>query len=492
MRLSDMWVNETTSTPPEGPANPEITGVTCDSRRVAPGFLFAAIPGTTNDGRDYIADALARGAAAILAPPGTRLPDGYETTPLLDTDNPRRRYALLAARFYPRQPECIAAVTGTNGKTSVAGFLRQIWKSAGYEAASAGTLGIQSDVFSRDDGLTTPDPADLHADLAHLAEQGVDHLALEASSHGLDQHRLDGLRINAGAFTNLSRDHLDYHDSEAAYLIAKRRLFDDLIIDGGAAVINADDPHGSGMIAAAQARHLRVRTYGEHGVDIKLLSTCPQAKGQHLDLLVDGVEYSLFLPLAGHFQAMNALCALGLAEVTGTEAATALKALESLTGAPGRMEWIGETPEGAVIYVDYAHTPDALENVLSALRPHTAGALVAVFGCGGDRDKGKRPEMGRIATDLADRVIVTDDNPRTEDPAAIRAEIMAAAPGASEIGDRAEAIDTAVASLSAGDVLVIAGKGHERGQIVGNRILPFDDREAARAAISRRADDREG
>jgi len=484
VRLSDMWVDEMNSGQTVGAPSPEITGVTCDSRRVAPGFLFAAIPGTTNDGRDYIADALARGAAAILAPPGTRLPDGYETTPLLDTDNPRRRYALLAARFYPRQPETVAAVTGTNGKTSVASFLRQTWKRAGLEAASAGTLGIQSDVFSRDDGLTTPDPSDLHADLAHLADLGVDHLALEASSHGLDQCRLDGVRIAAGAFTNLTRDHLDYHGSTEAYFKAKRRLFDTLVLDGGAAVVNADDPHGADVIAAAQARHLRVRTYGARGIDFKLLSIRPEARGQHLSLMVEGIERDLFLPLAGRFQAMNALCALGLATVTGVPAETALAALETLSGAPGRMEWIGEKPTGGAVYVDYAHTPDALENVLAALRPHASGALAVVFGCGGDRDRGKRPEMGRIASELADRVIVTDDNPRSEDPAQIRAEILAAAPGASEIADRADAIETAVAGLSAGEVLVIAGKGHERGQIVGSRVLPFDDREAARAAVA--------
>jgi UDP-N-acetylmuramoyl-L-alanyl-D-glutamate--2,6-diaminopimelate ligase len=484
VRLSDMWMDDMNSGQTTGAPTPEITGVTCDSRRVAPGFLFAAIPGTANDGRDYIPDALARGAAAILAPPGTRLPDGYETTPLLDTDNPRRRYALLAARFYPRQPETVAAVTGTNGKTSVASFLRQIWKQAGIEAASAGTLGIQSDVFSRSDGLTTPDPADLHADLAHLAELGVDHLALEASSHGLDQCRLDGVRIAAGAFTNLTRDHLDYHGSTEAYFKAKRRLFDTLVLDGGAAVINADDARGADVIAAAQARHLRVRTYGARGVDFKLLSTRPEARGQHLSLMAEGLERDLFLPLAGRFQAMNALCALGLATVTGVPVETALSGIETLTGAPGRMEWIGEKPTGGTVYVDYAHTPDALENVLTALRPHADAGLAVVFGCGGDRDRGKRPEMGRIASELADRVIVTDDNPRSEDAGQIRAEILAAAPGASEIADRGEAIETAVAALSAGEILVIAGKGHERGQIVGARMLPFDDREAARAAVA--------
>lgn len=483
MRLSDMWMDDMNSGQKAGAVNPEITGVTCDSRRVAPGFLFAAIPGSAHDGRDYIADALDRGAAAILAPPGTRLPDGYEATPLLDTDNPRRRYALLAARFYPRQPETVAAVTGTNGKTSVASFLRQIWKQAGHHAASAGTLGIQSGVFSRDDGLTTPDPADLHADLARLAERGVDHLALEASSHGLDQCRLDGVRIAAAAFTNLTRDHLDYHGSTEAYFKAKRRLFDTLVADGGAAVINADDARGADMIGAAQARHLRVRTYGARGVDFKLLSARPDVRGQHLELMIEGVERDLFLPLAGRFQAMNALCALGLASVTGVATDAGLGALEALTGAPGRMELIGEKASGGTVYVDYAHTPDALENVLMALRPHAQGALAVVFGCGGDRDRGKRPEMGRIASELADRVVVTDDNPRSEDAARIRAEIMAAAPGASEIGDRGDAIETAVAALGPGEILVIAGKGHERGQIVGSRILPFDDREAARAAL---------
>ena len=483
MRLSEMWDGDMT---PALAANgdPPIAGVTCDSRRVRPGFLFAAIPGARHDGRDFIGDALNRGAAAILAPPGTRLPAGFEAIPLLDTDNPRRRYALLAARFYSPQPAVVAAVTGTNGKTSVASFTRQIWAAAGIKGASAGTLGIQSDAFSRDEGLTTPDPADLHADLKRLAEAGVDHLAIEASSHGLDQHRLDGLRISAAAFTNLTRDHLDYHGNEHAYFKAKRRLFADLLMAGGTAVINADDGHGAEMIAAARHRDLTVRTYGARGVDYVLMDVRPDVHGQTLTLMVDGRERTLVLPLAGRFQAMNALCALGLAAATGVATDQALAALAGLKGAPGRMERIGVTAVGAAVYVDYAHTPDALENVLTSLRPHATGQLVALFGCGGDRDRGKRPEMGGIAARLADRVIVTDDNPRSEDPAAIRKEILAAAPDAREIGDRREAIATAVAGLGAGDVLVIAGKGHERGQIVAGTVHPFDDREEARRALA--------
>lgn len=483
MRLSDMWDGAMTPGRQQT-VDPVITGITCDSRRVRPGYLFAAIPGTAHDGRDYIADALTKGAAAILAPPGTGLPDGYDTIPLLDSDNPRRRYALLAARFYGVQPATVAAVTGTNGKTSVAAFLRQIWTHAGHKAASAGTVGIQSPVLNRDEGLTTPDPADLHADLRTLADLGVDHLAIEASSHGLDQHRLDGLKIVAGGYTNLTRDHLDYHKTEGAYLAAKRRLFEDLVASGGTAVINADDAHGADMIAAARDHGLTVRTYGAAGVDYRLLAAVPEPHGQALRLAIEGAEYTVHLPLAGRFQALNALCALGLAVATGVDLQTALAALESLTGAPGRMELMGATADGAAVYVDYAHTPDALENVLTAVKPHVTGKLAVVFGCGGDRDRGKRLEMGRIANALADRVIVTDDNPRGEEPAAIRRDILAGAPGAEEIGDRHAAIRAAVSGLRPGDVLVIAGKGHERGQTVAGKVFPFDDREEARRALA--------
>lgn len=484
MRLSDMWDGDMIDSQPTWNGDLPIKGVTCDSRRVENGFLFAAIPGLNHDGREFIADALAKGAAAILAPPGTRLPDGHDSVPLLDTDNLRRRYALLAARFYEDQPETIAAVTGTNGKTSVVHFLRQIWAHAGLPAASAGTLGIQSPTWSKDEGLTTPDPSDLHADLKYLANQGVDHLALEASSHGLDQHRLDGVKISAAAFTNLSRDHLDYHGSEGTYFAAKQRLFQELINKNGTAVVCIDDAHGPAVVSTAEARGLKVITYGETSGDVVLVEALPDAAGQCLTVRIDGVEHRVILPLAGHFQALNALCAYALATVTGVGKDVALSALAMLKGAPGRMEYMGRSVLGGAVYVDYAHTPDALANVLTALRPHTTGKLTVVFGCGGDRDRGKRPEMGRIATELADRVVVTDDNPRGEHAATIRQEILVAAPNATEIGDRRDAIKLAIADLTGGDVLVIAGKGHERGQIVGAVTLSFDDREEARRALA--------
>ncbi len=483
MRLIDMLGSAAIETLPKDAAELVVKGVSADSRRIEPGWLFAAIPGTVMDGRDFIPDALKRGAVGVLAPPGTRLPDGYETTPVLETDNPRRRYARMAARFYGAQPATIAAVTGTNGKTSVVHFLRQIWARAGFAAAAAGALGLQSPSWSRDEGLTTPDPADLHADMKRLADDGVTHLAIEASSHGLDQHRLDGLEITVAAFTNLSRDHLDYHGTEEAYLAAKQRLFGELINKSGTAVICADDGRASRVIDAARARGLAVATYGAGGDRFRLVDVRPTAAGQDLNLVIDGRARDLALPLAGRFQALNALCALALAMETGVDAETGLSALENLSGAPGRLELVGETAAGAAVYVDYAHTPDALANALQALRPHAKGALAAVFGCGGDRDRGKRPEMGRVASDLADRVWVTDDNPRGEDPADIRAEILAAASGAEEQGDRRRAIVAAIGALGAGDVLVIAGKGHERGQVVGDRVLPFDDREEARRAL---------
>lgn len=478
------------------PRDPEITGLTCDSRRIEPGYLFVALPGTQVDGRDFIADALARGAAAVLAPPGTRLPEPYgpqgdaggepgggRHVPLINTENPRRRYALLAARFFGLQPKTVAAVTGTNGKTSTAAFLRQIWQHAGHAAASMGTLGIQAPGWNRPDGLTTPDPVDLHADLKRLADMGVDHLALEASSHGLDQARLDGVRIGAAGFTNLTRDHLDYHGSVEAYLAAKLRLFAELLADGGTAVVCADDPHADAVLSAARPRAGQVLTYGEAGRDIRLIDALPEARGLHLRLEIDWQRVDVMLPLVGRFQALNALCAIGLARATGVDTDMALAALEGLSGAPGRMELAGATANGAAVYVDYAHTPDALVNVLKASRPHTASKLHVVFGCGGDRDAGKRPEMGRAAAENADVVILTDDNPRTEDAAEIRRQARAGCPEALEIGDRREAIRAAIEGLAPGDLLVVAGKGHERGQIVGTETLPFDDAEEVRAAL---------
>jgi len=468
------------------PAQLEIAGLTSDSRQVKPGFLFAAIPGSRADGRDFIGGAVERGAVAILAPPGA---DNQEAVAGLDRrrvavivdENPRRRFALLAARFFSGQPSTVAAVTGTNGKTSVVWFLRQIWASLGHNAASLGTLGLHGPDLRTSGRLTTPDPVQLHRTLARLKLTGVEYLAMEASSHGLAQHRLDGVRIAAAAFTNLSRDHLDYHGCADAYLAAKARLFSDLLTDNGTAVLNADAPHASHMAAVAERRGLPILTFGTSGRDIRLDAVEPIADCQRVTVTIDGATNNVLLPLVGDFQAWNALCAVGLAIATGADGQAALAALETLQGVPGRLECVAHMNSGARVYVDYAHTPDALASVLRALRPQTPGKLFVVFGCGGDRDPGKRFEMGRIAAQLADKAVVTDDNPRGEQPADIRRHILAACPEATEIGDRAEAIAHAILGLAAGDVLVIAGKGHETGQTIGDQVLPFDDADVARA-----------
>ncbi len=465
----------------------EITGLTADSRAVKPGYLFAALPGAKSDGRDYISDAVRHGAAAILAPSGTMHPQG--PVRLIESAEPRRAFALMAAAFYGRQPETIAAVTGTSGKTSTAQFARQIWTALGKQAAALGTIGLIAPGIERYGSLTTPDPVELHADLAMLAERGVTHVAMEASSHGLDQFRLDGVKVSAAAFTNFSRDHLDYHLDTNAYFAAKLRLFLSLLGDGGTAVLNADIPEYEPLRAVSESRGLAVLSYGQtpnhsRAPDLELVTQTPLPHGQVLDLAVRGRAYRVSLKLMGSFQAMNVLAALGLVLAGGEDVETAIAALEHLTGVPGRAELVGATPNGAQVFVDYAHKPGALETVLTALRPHVQGRLVLVVGCGGDRDRGKRPLMGEIATRLADVVYVTDDNPRGEDPAAIRAAIMAAAPGAIEIGDRAEAIHAATRELKPGDMLIVAGKGHEHGQIIGATTIPFNDAEVARAAIA--------
>jgi UDP-N-acetylmuramoyl-L-alanyl-D-glutamate--2,6-diaminopimelate ligase len=389
---------------------------------------------------------------------------------------------LAAAKFFPRQPSTIAAVTGTSGKTSVAAFTRQIWTTLGWQAASIGTIGMVSPRGEKYGSLTTPDPVELHRTLDQLTGEGVTHLALEASSHGLDQHRLDGVRIAAGAFTNLSRDHLDYHPTLEAYLAAKLRLFEELIAPGGTAVIGIDDCYAGQVAEAAKKRRLKIMTVGERGSDIKLTGGAIDGFAQVVTIAHGGRSYQVKLPLVGAFQVQNAALAAGLAIATGAEPAPVFAALEHLTGAKGRLEFAG-SKNGAPIFIDYAHKPDALAKALAALRPYASGKLTVVFGAGGDRDAGKRPIMGRVAAEHADRIIVTDDNPRSEPPAAIRAAILAAAPGATEIGDRAQAIRAGIAALQAGDVLLIAGKGHETGQIVGDRILKFSDHDAVAAAL---------
>jgi UDP-N-acetylmuramoyl-L-alanyl-D-glutamate--2,6-diaminopimelate ligase len=459
----------------------EIAGLTADSRQVKPGYVFAALAGTRTDGGAFIADALAKGAVAVLANADTKGPG-----PFLRDPNPRRRLALMAARFYAAQPATTVAVTGTSGKTSTASFCQQIWTSLGRKAASLGTLGIHGPGVTRYGSLTTPDPVSLHADLAQLAKAGVTHLAVEASSHGLDQYRLDGVRLSAGGFTNLARDHLDYHPTVEAYRAAKWRLFQDLLPRGAAAVINADSDEFPALRDVCAQRGLIPLPYGRATsvAGLQLFSVEPQPGRLFLSFRYRETTYRTELNLAGTFQAWNVLCALGLVLATGAPAPEAVSALTALTGAPGRMQLAARHPNGAPIYVDYAHKPDALEAVLKDVRPQVRGKLVVVFGCGGDRDRGKRPLMGTLAVTLADRVYVTDDNPRSENPAAIRREILAGARGAIEIGDRAEAIAAAVNALAAEDALVIAGKGHEQGQIVGDKVLPFDDIEVARQAAA--------
>ena len=457
----------------------EFRGLAADSREVKPGFLFAALSGSKTDGARFIEDAVKRGAAAVLGSAGAAEQAKRLGVRFIAADNPRRRLAELAAEFYGAQPACVAAVTGTNGKTSVASFLRQIWAFQGRRAASLGTIGIDSPSGHVSLGHTTPDPVRLHAELARLAHEGVDRLALEASSHGLDQFRLDGVRISAAGFTNITRDHLDYHASFDDYLAAKLRLFSELVTDGGPAVVNADADHAGDFIATAEKRRLRLLTVGARGESLRLVAQDPHRGGQDLIVSYGGRGHRIALPLAGSFQASNALVAAGLALGLGDPAEQVFAALATLKGAPGRLELVARTRHGAAIYVDYAHTPDAIETVLKALKPHVKGRLHIVFGCGGDRDRGKRPLMAAAAARLADVVILTDDNPRSEDPAAIRREALAGASGAREIGDRAEAIRQAVAGLHADEALVIAGKGHEDYQIVGDEVQPFCDRDEA-------------
>jgi UDP-N-acetylmuramoyl-L-alanyl-D-glutamate--2,6-diaminopimelate ligase len=445
-----------------------LAGIAADSRRVRPGFLFAALPGlgpaARADGRAFIADAVANGAAAILAPAGTAWPPGVPPRPLIEDPEPRRRLAELAAAFAGPAPKTIAAVTGTNGKTSTVEFLRQLWALAGHQAASLGTLGLVTGEGREPGALTTPDPVVLAETMARLARADIQRVAIEASSHGLDQFRLDGLALAAAGFASFSRDHLDYHPGMAAYRAAKLRLFAELLPEGAAAAASAalDATTLAGLRAIARRRRLRLEI-------VRLERTVPVPEGQRVTIA--GTE--ILLPLPGRFQAENAALAARLAFMLGD--AEALSRLPSLRPVRGRLERAAILPNGAASYVDYAHTPDALKTLLAALRPHTQGRLLVVFGAGGDRDPGKRAAMGRAAAAGADRVIVTDDNPRTEDPARIRRAVLAGCPGATEIGDRARAIAAALSELGPGDVLAVAGKGHESGQVIGTEIFPFDD-----------------
>lgn len=463
----------------------EFAGLACDSREVRPGYLFAALPGSHTNGAAFIPDAVRRGAVAVLARPEIRADAEALGVRFISDENPRLRLARFAAAFYGAQPSVVAAVTGTNGKTSVAVFLRQIWEALGRKAASMGTIGVVTPKGEISLRHTTPDPIEVHALLARLKNEGVEHLALEASSHGLDQFRLDGADIAAAGFTNITRDHLDYHENFENYLAAKLRLFSQVVRENGVAVINTDAAHAADFVETAKRRGLKVLTVGETGQSLKLVSRKPHGDGQTLGVTFEGKTYEIALPLAGSFQASNALVAAGLAIGLGDPAEKVFAALAKLKGAAGRLEKVAYAASGAPVYVDYAHTPDALETVLIAMRPHVTGKLSVVFGCGGDRDRGKRPLMGAAAARLADRVIVTDDNPRNENAADIRKQVLGGAPSAREIGDRAEAIRAGISELSAGDILVIAGKGHESGQIVGSEVRPFSDREeAVKAALA--------
>ena len=462
-----------------------LTGLASDSRKVKPGYLFAALAGTKTDGARFVKDAVARGAVAVMGPPALADDVAALGVHFISEENPRLGLARFAAAFYAGQPEIVAAVTGTKGKSSIVAFLREIWTALGIPAASLGTVGVIGPKGALPLSHTTPDPVAIHELLATLKQDGVDHLALEASSHGLDQHRLDGVKIAACSFTNITRDHMDYHPTFEAYLDAKLRLFRELVQEGGVAVVNADAAHAEAFIDAARGRGLKLITVGRKGETIHLDRREDRGGSQALTLHYLGRIYYIDLPQAGEFQASNALVAAGLAIGLGGDAAKVFEALEHLKGAPGRMEKVAIAASGAPIYVDYAHTPDSLEKILEALRPHTANRLHVVFGCGGDRDKGKRPLMGAVAVKLADDVIITDDNPRSEDASVIRGEILAAAKGAREIGDRAQAIRTAVADLKTGDVLVLAGKGHETGQYVKGEVFPFSDRDQAiQAAVA--------
>lgn len=459
-----------------------VTGFALDHRKVAPGTIFGAFQGARVNGEDFIPAAIAAGAIAIVARPEARVQGAVHVADA----NPRRAFAALAARYFAPFPGITVAITGTNGKTSTAELTRQLWQAAGHRAASIGTLGVTTgydSVSPRDGtgGLTTPDVVTFLATMAGLAREGISHAAFEASSHGLDQYRTEGLPVTAAAFTNLSRDHLDYHGTMEAYFIAKTRLLAEVVDDGGSAVIWADDGDWSArMIDVARGRGLRMFTVGEAGQALKLVGRTPTSLGQDLMLQAGGQTYKIALPLIGAYQAANALVAAGLVIACGGDVSQTLSNLARVSGVRGRLERAVITRSGAAVYVDYAHTPDAIIAACAALRPHVTGRLIIVFGAGGDRDAGKRPLMGEAAAAHADVVVVTDDNPRSENPAAIRASVLSATPGGQEIADRRRAIAAAITMALAGDIVLIAGKGHEQGQTVGDRVLPFDDVTVAR------------
>ncbi|WP_295498438.1 UDP-N-acetylmuramoyl-L-alanyl-D-glutamate--2,6-diaminopimelate ligase [Sphingorhabdus sp. EL138] len=453
-----------------------VTGFAIDHRKIAPGTVFGAFQGAAFNGEDFIDDAIAAGAVAVVARPEAVVRGAVH----IAEANPRQAFARIAAKFFRPFPDHVAAVTGTNGKTSTAELTRQLWRMAGHNAASIGTLGITTASDQAKTGLTTPDIVTFLANMSGLAHEGVSHAIFEASSHGLSQYRSEGVPVSVAAFTNLSRDHLDYHGTMEAYFEAKMRLFDEVVDESGCVVIWADDVWSDQVIARARKREIRLITVGEKGKGIQLLSRQPTQLGQTLELRIQGDVHKVKLPLIGAYQAANALVAAGVVMASGGEIESLLSHLARLQPVRGRLERAVITKSGAPVYVDYAHTPDGLRAAIAALRPHTKGKLITVFGAGGDRDTGKRPEMGAVAVADSDIVIVTDDNPRSEDPSLIRADVMAGAKGAHEIGDRRYAIAFAIEHAEPDDIVLIAGKGHEQGQIIMGRVLPFDDVEVAR------------
>lgn len=457
----------------------EINDITCDSREVAAGSLFAALPGTVVDGRKFIPSAIKNGATAILSESEHQ----DLSVAQIVHENPRLIFAQMASKIYPGQPETLVAMTGTNGKSSTVEFLRQIWAYAGKKAACFGTLGVSSPSGYKPLGHTTPDAVALHKTLSALADEGVTHAAMEASSHGLKQYRLDGVNVTAAGFSNLTQDHFDYHPDMVDYFDAKARLFMELTPVDASVVINVNDAHGQALAKMCQDRGQDVIQVGWSGKDFHIYEVMPKATSQHVELVIRGKRHRVTLPLVGEFQVLNAVAALALAEVTSVELPTALEALESLSGVAGRLEEAGKTKDGAPILIDFAHTEDGIDKLLRSIRPHTMGDLIIVFGCGGDRDPDKRAKMGAKAAKLADRVIVTDDNPRSENAATIRKAVMVGCPEAQEIGDRAAAIRAGIEMLGPKDCLVIAGKGHEQGQIIGDKVIPFSDLDQARQAL---------
>lgn len=489
MRLSSLL------TPAEGATlhgeDKQIKGLSLDSRTVERDYVYIAISGVQSDGAQFIGQAIKNGACAIVAESSVKRADVPENVTLVTVENARAALSFAASRFYPRQPQQVAAITGTSGKTSTVQFTSQLWALAGHKAASLGTLGLIAPETKHYYGLTTPDSITMHKMIDKICGQGVTHLAMEASSHGVELNRLDALNVNVAAFTNLSRDHLDYHETMEKYLDAKLRLFTDLLSADGTAVLNADIDEYEKIAAVCKKRGIKILSYGKKGEDIRLISFAPEANGQRMIVEVMGKTHEFILPVIGSFQVENSMCALALTIASGEDPDTMVDHMTRLNGVPGRLEYIGKSKAGGSVFVDYAHKPSALDNVLTALRPHVeaVGAkLHVIVGCGGDRDKGKRPIMAKLSQDLADYVIITDDNPRTEDPSTIRAEMMAGCnkedPNLREIGDRATAIQEAVKALGKDDVLVIAGKGHEDGQLIGDKVLPFNDATEARKAIA--------